>query len=283
MNFSYDDYTNDPSRTSRPFLDSAFGESFLSIRDWQMSLIERFILISILDRIRPDLSIEIGTHKGGSLQVLSHFSKNVISIDINEYGSRKLSEDFKNVQFFVEDSAVLLPTLIPDLVRDAKPPEFILVDGSHSRHGVRADINSILEIEPKRDTVIICHDSFNPHCRMGMLDSTWASSPFVQYVEIDFIPGNLAHEDFDTSHRGEMWGGFAIALLSPTKRTGELVVSQSRRMVFEAALSVSKYRHEFSFLGRTITSASGLITRGVTYLQNFRPARFAKRLLKRGV
>lgn len=239
--FIYREWAEDKIRVERPFLDSAFSYPFLPLPDWQMSLAERFTFLSILDQIRPSLAIEIGTYRGGSLQAISHYSSKVLSVDINESFRENLAGMFPNVEFHVGDSKEVLPGLVDGLNSENRSPEFVLIDGAHSRDGVRSDIESILGIRPFRDMVILCHDSFNPDCRAGMLDANWSKSPFVQFVELDLVAGNLVEQDFDTSLRGEMWGGLAIAILSPSRRDADLIVSQSRKWLFETALGVSCY------------------------------------------
>ena len=42
-----------------------------------MSNADRLAISGILSRIKPGLSIEVGCYKGGSLQVISHYSEKV--------------------------------------------------------------------------------------------------------------------------------------------------------------------------------------------------------------
>ena len=52
--------------------------------EWQMSRAEKYCFIHLLQHLKPETAIEIGTYIGGSLQVISKFSKQVYSIDISE-------------------------------------------------------------------------------------------------------------------------------------------------------------------------------------------------------
>ena len=60
--------------------------------EWQMSRAEKYCLINLLENLKPEYSIEIGTYKGGSLQVLSKYSKKVYSIDIDSEPKQKLEK-----------------------------------------------------------------------------------------------------------------------------------------------------------------------------------------------
>jgi hypothetical protein len=61
-----------------------------------MSRSEKYCLIELLKTIEPDVSIEIGTYKGGSLQVLSQFSKQVYSLDISPEPKKNLKSKLAN-------------------------------------------------------------------------------------------------------------------------------------------------------------------------------------------
>jgi len=58
--------------------------------EWMMTQAERCALIRLFEKIRPEVSIEIGTAGGGSLSVIAQFSKEVFSLDPNP----KCSERF---------------------------------------------------------------------------------------------------------------------------------------------------------------------------------------------
>jgi hypothetical protein len=81
---------------------------------------------------------------------------------------------------------------------------------------------------------IAVHDSGNPECRRGIINASWASSPYVHSVELDFVPGQIIeHEIHDD--RSEVWGGLALAYLNPRPRTGELLISASSASTVAAA------------------------------------------------
>jgi hypothetical protein len=58
-------------------------------------------------------------------------------------------------------------------------------------------------------------------------------------VELDFIPGIYHYEAHDTAGPRSMWGGFAIAVLTPEYRNGMLIVQESQKHLHEAIKRVS--------------------------------------------
>ena len=194
---------------------------------WHMATHERFALAKLLDYLRPNLAIEVGTLHGGSLQVLSRFSKKVISIDLDKVELPELT----NVTFLTGDSAKLLPKAIAEASKPLGLLGFVLIDADHTAAGVARDIVAVLKVVPRIPITILMHDSFNPACRQGILSVPWAEYPLVNYVDLDFVAGR----HYDPPVNGcSMWGGFALATLSPIPREGPLVVQQSQKFVFES-------------------------------------------------
>ena len=62
--------------------------------EWQMSRAEKYCLINLLQNINPSVAIEIGTYKGGSLQVLNKYAKEVYSLDISKAPKEYLTAKF---------------------------------------------------------------------------------------------------------------------------------------------------------------------------------------------
>jgi cephalosporin hydroxylase len=184
---------------------------------WLMNIGERFALAGLLQWLKPRLSLEIGTHQGGSLQALSKFSEHVISIDRNPEVSRELEARFPNVFFRCGDSAKLLPVIVDETNRSDAVLDFVLIDGDHTTAGVRRDIEALLKLVPRARCVILMHDSGNPDCRAGIKSAPWSACPYVHDMQLDFVPG-------PGFNQWGQWGGFACALLRPEKRTLPLFV-----------------------------------------------------------
>ena len=195
---------------------------------WQMNHSERLAMTALLSRHKPKCSIEIGTYQGGSLSLISQYSEMVYSIDIDP----SIPEKFRyieNVCFLTGPSSVILPLLLKELDRGDIPVDFILIDGDHSAEGIKRDIDCLLSYVPKKPLFVIMHDSFNPECRRGMLEIDWEQSPYVGWVDLDFIPGRIIEHNGPT--KGEMWGGLALAYFRPTVRQGPLSLNRSANMM----------------------------------------------------
>jgi hypothetical protein len=197
---------------------------------------ERLGLTALLTRHRPKCAIEIGTYKGGSLSLLSQLCEAVFSIDIDPEVAEKFRY-FPNVAFLTGDSSSILPELLKALDDADMPPEFMLIDGDHSAEGIKRDVNCLLDYQPKRPLFVALHDSFNPGCRSGMLEAGWERSPHLQWIDLDFLPGRIV--DHGGPSAGQMWGGLALAYLTPAPRHGGLPVRQSGRRLFEAAMAAA--------------------------------------------
>ena len=75
-----------------------------------------------------------------------------------------------------------------------------------------------------------------------MLEADWHANPYVQMVELDFVPGKLGED-------GQMWCGFGIALILPKERNKDLQIHANQEPLFQAALSRSIYKQRlFSIL-----------------------------------
>jgi hypothetical protein len=197
-------------------LDEVLYPGLLSLH-WQMTHSERLGLCQLLQLIKPQVAVEVGTYKGGSLSAIARESGKVFSIDVDPAIPATFAH-FTNTTFITEGSATSLPALLTRFEKEAVPLEFILIDGDHSAAGVRQDLNSVLRYNPVRDVYVLLHDSFNPQCRAGMLSADWLAAAHVAYAELDFIPGKVVQQG--THFDGQLWGGLALVVLSPTTIAG---------------------------------------------------------------
>lgn len=199
---------------------------------------ERYCFKTLLEKLKPKISIEIGTLKGGSLQVLTLNSEKVYAIDIDPTLEQRLKDKFPNVVFLMGDSRDIVPKLIKELEKNNESIEFALIDGDHTALGVKADIENIISYVPTNRLNIILHDSFNPECRNGMKAVNYNANKYVHYVELDYISGVFEPND---GVRKEMWGGFAHIVLLNEQRQGNLQIYESQKKLYDIAYLHSKH------------------------------------------
>ena len=145
--------------------------------DWLMSTREKLALIGLLHCLKPKKVLELGYHRGGATKWLAEFSEKVITVDVNEFVSDAPNQ-FHNVE------AWNCPTLeaASRIKKEKLFFDLAIIDADHSRKAFSADINGIIE----HSDIILMHDSFNPDCRKGMVDSLKKHDSHAYYL--DFIP-----------------------------------------------------------------------------------------------
>ncbi len=207
--------------------------------DWHMTLAERSALLQILSHIRPEVSIEIGTFRGGSLRPIAMYSKRTYTFDVDP-NQHRMAPLFRNVEFITGDTKETLAPVIQALINSEESLEFVLVDGSHEEDGVKNDLIECLKYIPKKKPlVIVMHDSCNPVVRRGIVASPWGECPYVHALDLDFVPGMLYNR---ADINNEMWGGLAVAVLLPQVREGNVAVTASFEYSRLALLTKSIYK-----------------------------------------
>ena len=210
---------------------------------WMMSTAEKHCFIGLLNTIKPDAAIEIGNASGGSLQALQELVPVVFAIDIDPEVHRALQPKFPTVSFVTGNSTEIIPDLLKKMQYEKIKTCFILVDGDHSAEGVKGDIDSLLKYySPTGRLIILCHDSFNPECRKGILSAAWADCPYVHQVDVDYISGTYVNDIYKGKiQRNTMWGGFCLAILEPFSRKEPLTIQQSGIEIYKQAFRGSFY------------------------------------------
>ena len=206
---------------------------------WQMTRWEKYGFESILRAAKPKVALEIGTYKGGSLQVIMRHAERAYSLDVDATIKDRLGSQFPGVEFSAGDSRDLLPDLLNRISARGEELGFVLIDGDHSTEGVRSDINAVLRYKPVCPMFIVFHDSFHPPCREGILTADWAACEHVHFVEIDFVPGVYHFEAFDTAMARSMFGGLAVAMMRPERRVKPLIIGQCQKGLFETVYAAS--------------------------------------------
>jgi Methyltransferase domain len=176
------------------------------VDSWQMSLGERAALEGVLSQVKPKLAVEIGTAEGGSLARIAAHSDEVHSIDL----VRCPAPQPDHVTLHVGDSRRLLPELLARFASEGRTVDFVLVDGDHSRAGVRQDLVDLLDSPAVSRTVIVLHDTFNGEVRAGITDVDFAAHEAVALVELDMTGGYMARTG---PFEGQLWGGIGLVVV----------------------------------------------------------------------
>jgi hypothetical protein len=180
---------------------------------------ERCALEGILARLKPRVSIEIGTAGGGSLYHVAAASEEVHSFDIDQ-GVTRLAWHFDNVEFHIGDSSELLAKTLQTLHKRGKQVDFALVDGDHSANGVRRDAQTLLNSDACTQTVVLFHDAANDDVRAGLEAMRLPEHPRVALAHLDFVPGYLVESG---PRRFQIWNGLALVILDDQNRSPALV------------------------------------------------------------
>lgn len=207
-------------------------------RHWSMVHAERAAMIHLLQMIKPQISIEVGSESGGSTAVIAHLSKQVYALDVDPTVEENVKEH-PNIEFIGGFSQDTLPGLLERLVD--QPLNFILIDGDHSTEAVMQDCENVLAFCPTAPLYILMHDSFYPSCRKGILAVDWQKNPYVHYVEVDFVQGIFSAFP---GIQGQLAGGLALIVMYPEERQDPLHIQQQHRKMYEACLrQSSEFRH----------------------------------------
>jgi hypothetical protein len=238
---------------------------------WKMSLGERAALEGILSALRPELSIEIGTLQGGSLERVAAWSGSVHSFDLS-FDPRVTPSRFPNVVFHEGDSHALLPETLAELARDGANIDFALVDGDHSGPGVRQDVEDLLDSASVGRTVILIHDTLNERVRAG-LEQVDFDRQKVTHVELDFVVGQIwGGGSFDH----DLWGGLGLVLVGLDVRDAP----REARPIYDAVDVFSTFRRTLADRGEVNRPRYGELHELERQLAD---ARASMRLMERSV
>jgi hypothetical protein len=184
-------------------------ENLLTRGEWLMLPGERAALEGILSFVAPTLSIEIGTHTGGSLGLISAYSRSVHAFDLERHAT-VTPERFPNVTFHIGDSHELLPAVLAELSEAGTNVDFVLVDGDHHADGVRRDIEDLLSARCTSRSVILLHDTLNGSVRSGIRQVDFGRFEKVRYVDLDFVTGRVMTEG---PEQDELWYGLGVVVV----------------------------------------------------------------------
>lgn len=205
------------------FNDILFPDVILN--NWQMMPSERIALTGLLSRIRPKGAIEIGIYYGGSLSLAAPFCEKIVAIDIDPAVHGRFPKP-ENAEIWIEPSVHSVPRAFAYFDKLGIPVNYVLIDADHSFEGVQRDIGLVLDYVPKGPLFVAMHDSGNSETRRGMMAIDWARSPYLRFVDLDFVPAQII-EHTVTENGAEIWGGLALAYFEPTPREGAPAIGRS--------------------------------------------------------
>jgi hypothetical protein len=185
---------------------SSFRE--LLTGEWPMMPSERAALLGVLAALRPSLSVEIGTYRGGSLDSISAYSDAVHAFDLRRHED-VTPERFPDVTFHIGDSHELLPRVLEQLAAAGTNVDFALVDGDHSATGVRQDVEDLLSSPCAARTVVLLHDTLNERVRAGLEQVDYAAFGTVSFVDLDFVAGRVMRHG---PQADELWYGLGLVV-----------------------------------------------------------------------
>lgn len=211
--------------------------------DCEMAYGEQAALVGLCELLRPRTTIEIGTYRGGSLALLATRSEHVHTFDLVSH----VEERIPNVTYHLGDSGVMLPRVLAQL----EAVDLVLVDGDHSRSGVRRDIQAILAAECARQTVIVCHDVANEAVRAGIRDALRGRQ--VAYVNLSLVPPWER-----ASPLSDVWGGLGLIIVDHSGKLWPGRPRADQNVVWRTAVKQSL----LWYLGIPIRSAARTLSYG---------------------
>jgi hypothetical protein len=188
---------------------------------WQMRYGERYVLEGVLCDLRPELAIEVGTARGGSLRRIAAHAREVHSFDVDP-GVAAVVAALPNATAHIGDSRETLPAFLAGAERDGRNVDFALVDGDHSSDGVRRDVEAVLASGACGRTVLMLHDTANEDVRRGLEELDLPSHPKVDLCLLDFFAGRLVVRDHVYSR--QCWNGLGLVVLDAAREPGPPVV-----------------------------------------------------------
>jgi predicted O-methyltransferase YrrM len=126
-----------------------------------------------LANFSPNVSVEVGVAEGESTEILSRFSNQVFSIDMDSNCGRKINH-LPNVNFINSDSWTALDALANDL---RSKVDFCFIDGNHVSEIVYGDFVRASKLISERG-IICLHDTYPKSIEYVSEENQWCGSAF---------------------------------------------------------------------------------------------------------
>jgi hypothetical protein len=181
----------------------------LFLAEAEMAYGEQAALIGVLSALKPQVSLELGTFRGGSLAHIAAHSREVHTFDLASH----TAEVLPNVCYHLGDTRTTVPPLLRQFEEGSRNIDFVFVDADHSRAGVQRDMSNLLTSRAMARTVILVHDCANEAVREGTRNAVLAARD-IAYADLSFVRTTSS-----PSLLGEQWGGLGIVVID---REGDL-------------------------------------------------------------
>jgi predicted O-methyltransferase YrrM len=201
------------------------GSSSVRLADQVISLGQclqrKWELVALMARVRrtrPEMVVEIGTYRGGTLRCWAHVCPKhttMISIDLpgGAFGGGYSADDAVRFKSFCKPGQTLHSLRADshadgtrnDVIRllDGRPIDFLFIDGDHSYEGVKADFE-IYGPQVRRGGTIALHDILpqmsHADCRVHQF---WAE-----------LTEHFDTEEYVDRDGFETWGGIGVVIKS---------------------------------------------------------------------
>jgi hypothetical protein len=173
----------------------------------EMAYGEQAALLGVLTSLKPTLSLELGTYRGGSLTHIAAHSEEVHSFDLASHTAYATP----NVTYHIGDTRTTVPRVLGELASRQRNVDFVLVDADHSRRGVEADMRNLFHSPAVTQTVILLHDCANEAVREGARRAIQQASG-IAYADLSFVRPNVR-----SPLVAEAWGGLGIVVVDPNQ------------------------------------------------------------------
>lgn len=153
--------------------------------------------------MQPDIAVEVGTYRGGSLELIAATARHVHTFDLVSHIDRRLP----NVDYHLGDSRQTLPAVLSALADRKESVGFVLIDGDHERSAVADDLRAVLDSPAFASGVVLLHDAANEDVRAGIRDAD-LDRPYVVFADLSFTTPSERLRPWS-----EGWGGFALIVV----------------------------------------------------------------------
>jgi hypothetical protein len=185
---------------------------------WPEHGAERLALTGLLVGRRPRCSIAIGTSGPDGLALVQEYSQVVFAIEVTP-ACWTPAPGLTNVSVLAGPRGVVLPILLRELETAGIPLGFVLIEGDPGREALTRDLECVLEYTPREPLFLALHGRFEPEHRRALRDVPWERSPYLRWVDVDFVPGLIV--DPAGAVGAETRCGLALAYFAPGRRRGE--------------------------------------------------------------